>query len=373
MENADVNRANCVLIASKGASRTHLLRIRTSAALAGLLLMAGCSGGASSPSSAPQSVPESAVASAVPTESPQPTPTPDPLAAVQHDLGSLQDRDGFMQFYVTGTPDWQAVTADMVWVGNDSTNELHRIDPTTNALTTIALDFGPCNGLAVGFGAIWSADCDGKQLVRVDQVTGEVAARIPTTVGSGGEGLTGAGEGFVWMIGSPGKLIVVNPATNAIAATIDVPAGAVSVAVGFGAVWVTDPGTGSVLRIDPVSLEITATIAVGGKPRFLTAGEGAVWVLNQADGTVARIDPATASVVATVDAGSPGKGGCIATGGGSVWTTTFDRPLTRIDASTNQVLEQYLGFGGDCVSFAFGSVWLSNLRRGTIWRIPFPQ
>ena len=62
----------------------------------------------------------------------------------------------------------------------------------------------------------------------------------------------------------------------------------------------------------------------------------------------------------------------IAAGGGSVWTTTFDRPLSRIDATTNRVLEQYVGGqGGDSVSYGFGSVWLTNLRTGTIWRIPY--
>ncbi len=226
--------------------------------------------------------------------------------------------------------------------------------------------------MAAGFGSLWAADCGGSRLVRLDLVSGAITGQLPTTVGSGGEGLTGLGEGYVWMIGTPGSLIAVDPATVQVVATIAVPIGAVSVAVGFGAVWVADPSAGTVLRIDPSSRAVTATIGVGGEPRFLVAGEGAVWVLNQADGRVARIDPASATVAATILVDSAGFGGDIAAGGGSVWTTTFDRPLSRIDATTNRVLEQYVGGqGGDSVSYGFGSVWLTNLRTGTIWRIPY--
>ena len=87
---------------------------------------------------------------------------------------------------------------------------------------------------------------------------------------------------------------------------------------------------------------------------------------------MARIDPASATVAATILVDSAGFGGDIAAGGGSVWATTFDRPLSRIDATTNEVVEQYVGGqGGDSVSYGFGSVWLTNLRTGTIWRIPY--
>jgi len=33
------------------------------------------------------------------------------------------------------------------------------------------------------------------------------------------------------------------------------------------------------------------------------------------------------------------------------------------------VTDRYVGAGGDCISFSAGSVWLSNLHLGTVWRI----
>ena len=309
---------------------------------------------------------------AVESPSPSPTSTSDPLAAVRRHVAELRDVPGFAEFLVSGAPDWSAVADDAVWIGNEPSQRLQRLDPGSNSFTNFARGFGPCNGLAVGFGSLWSADCEGSRMIRVSLATGAIEAEIPSQIGSGGEGLTAAGEGFVWFIGTPGTLVIVDPATNT-TSTMEVPVGAVAATVGFGAVWLSDQGEQNVLRIDPVARTITATIEIGGTPRFLVAGEGAVWVLNQANGTVARIDPATNTVTATIVADSPGQGGCIAVGSGAVWTTTFDRPLTRIDAATNEVTAQYMGGqSGDCVAVGFDSVWLSNLRLGSVWRIPLP-
>src|SRR4029453_14734690 len=110
-------------------------------------------------------------------------------------------------------------------------------------------------------------------------------------------------------------------------------------------------------------------IAVGKSPRFIAAGGGAVWTLNQGDGSVSRIDPKTNKVVATIDVGVPGPGGEIAVGEGSVWVTAFEFPLSRIDPSTNTVVQQFAGKGGDAVRVGLGSVWLSNPEAGNAWRI----
>jgi len=86
------------------------------------------------------------------------------------------------------------------------------------------------------------------------------------------------------------------------------------------------------------------------------------------DGTVTRIDPNTNKAVATIETGAP-KAGDIAVGEGAVWVSSFDFPLTRIEPDTNTVTQQWEGRGGDAVRAAFGSVWLSGLKEGFIWRI----
>jgi streptogramin lyase len=74
-------------------------------------------------------------------------------------------------------------------------------------------------------------------------------------------------------------------------------------------------------------------------------------------------------VIATVEVGVPGGGGEIAVGEGSVWVTSFEFPLSRIDPATNTVVQQFHGPGGDAVRVGLGSVWLSNLRQGNVWRL----
>ncbi len=124
-----------------------------------------------------------------------------------------------------------------------------------------------------------------------------------------------------------------------------------------------------VTRVDPHTNLVVETITVGKRPRFIAAGGGAVWTLNQGDGSVSRIDPKTNKVAATIEVGVPGGGGEIAVGEGSVWVTSFEFPLSRIDPTTNTVVQQFFGKGGDAVRVGLGSVWLSNLEAGNVWRI----
>jgi len=161
----------------------------------------------------------------------------------------------------------------------------------------------------------------------------------------------------------------VDPATNKVVAEIYVAPGSFAVAFGDNAVWVTSAEKNTLTRVNAQTHVIEATIPVGPKPRFLTVGEGGVWTLNQGDGSISRVDPKTNKVMATIEAGVPGGGGEISAGEGSVWVTTFEYPITRIDPSTNKVAQQFFGEGGDAIRVALGYVWLTNIRAGNVWRL----
>ena len=130
------------------------------------------------------------------------------------------------------------------------------------------------------------------------------------------------------------------------------------------------PGRPAEPVIDPAANRVVARIAVGRGPRFATAGAGAVWTLHPGDGTVSRVDVATGTVAATVPAGLSGRGGEIAFGFGAVWATLVGTPVTHIDAGTNAVLRQWIGPGGDSIRTGLGSVWLTDLKGGRVWRVP---
>ncbi|MBL0160369.1 MAG: hypothetical protein IPP47_25310 [Bryobacterales bacterium] len=274
-------------------------------------------------------------------------------------------------FPVPGVPDWTIDTPDGVWVSNGPKNSISRLDAKTNTvLATVTVGQKPCSGIAYGFGSLWVPNCGDKSVSRVDAKTGAVLATI--AVGpANSEGGIACSKDAAWLpTGAAGdKVARIDPKTNKVVAEVSVPAGSHTADFGEGAVWVTNSSGSVVTRIDPKKNKVTDTIEVGPKPRFLAVGEGFVWTLNQGDGTVSKVDPKSRKTIATIQLGIPGTGGEISTGGGAVWVTVFQIPITRIDAKTNKVTSQFAGPGGDAILFAHGSVWLSNLRQQNVWRI----
>lgn len=276
-------------------------------------------------------------------------------------------------FSIEGTPDWQVLTEDAVWVTNGPKNTIHRLDPATNrVIAAIPVGNKPCSGLAAGFGSIWVPICGDKALARVDAKTNQVTATIPVGPAQS-EGGIATGAGSVWLVSDmKGVLSRIDPAENKVVAEIAVPAGSASCIFADGAVWVTTPDSNLLTRVDPQTNRAAPSIAVGPHPRFLTAGSGSIWTLNQGDGTVTRVDATTGKVLARVEVGVPGPGGEIAYGMEHVWVTVFQIPLSEIDPATNTVIRQWTGSGGDSVRIGHGSIWLSNLRQQNVWRIEPP-
>jgi YVTN family beta-propeller protein len=274
-------------------------------------------------------------------------------------------------FPLEGTPDWQVMTEDSVWVANGPKNAIHRLDVKTNTVAaTIEVGKRPCSGLAAGFGSIWVPSCGDNALSRVDIKTNRVVATVPVGPADSEGGLA-TGAGSVWMLtDKKGILSRIDPQTNKVAAEIEVPSGSFACVFGEdGAVWISSTEQNLVARVDPKTNKVTDKINVGPQPRFLTAGASSIWTLNQGDGTISRVDVKTKSLLTNITVGIPGTGGEIAFGEGYIWATVFEIPLSQIDPATNKVIRQWRGAGGDSVRAAFGSVWLSNLRQQNLWRI----
>jgi virginiamycin B lyase len=272
-------------------------------------------------------------------------------------------------FEVPGAPDWIAID-ESVWISNYPKDTVARLDPKTNkVLAMVPVGSKPCCGLAAGFGSLWVPLCGDQALVRVDLKEGKITATIPIGIGDSEGGLA-SGAGSIWLVtDKKGTLARIDPATNKVVAEIQVPAGSFAVAFGEGAIWVTGTETNVLTRINPDTNLVVESIPVGKAPRFLTIGGGFVWTLNQTTGDVSKVDPNTNKVVATIEVGVPGRGGEIAFGEGSLWVTSFEFPISRIDPALGKVVQQFAGEGGDAIRVGLGSVWLSNIRAGTVWRL----
>ena len=152
---------------------------------------------------------------------------------------------------------------------------------------------------------------------------------------------------------------------------IPIPSGAVDVAVGKRAIWVS--GFGTTTRVDPSTNRVVAAVKTPGTEDYshVAVGLGAVWVSSDG-GRLYRIDPNSNRVVATILVGGPIVG--VATGGGYVWVT---RPtegigeLIRVDPATNRVTGAPIDAGPGPIAalYGFGALWITNSSPSSVVRV----
>lgn len=270
------------------------------------------------------------------------------------------------------TADWVAITADAVWVGSTGPNAVHRIDPQTNQLVaSVALPGEPCAGLATGFGSLWVPMCtQAPSLAKVNLITNQLTAVFAIGAAAAEAGIT-TGSDSVWLlVDKAGSLARIDPSSGTIRQTIRVPPGSYNPFFSDGRIWVTRVDGAELTSVDAATGTVLATARTGPNPRFLTAGGGAIWTLNQGDGTLTRVDARTKKATTTIALGTPGHGGDIGFGGGVVWTTMPNVPLSAVSSATSALLCQWVGAGGDSLGIGHDAIWLTDYHLGTISRIP---
>ena len=297
---------------------------------------------------------------------------PPAVRKVQLPFASLKSE---ATFKIGKNADWVQITDDAVWVASSKPASVHRIDPRTNKeVSVVPMPGDPCAGLAFGFGSLWVPLCgQPNSLARVDSRRNKISAILPLGP-AGGEGGIAVSRDSVWIVtDDAGTLVRINPLTNQVRQRISIAPGSYNPCFGDGLVWITGWTANLLTAVDAGTGKVVATIPVGPQPRFLTASPGAIWTLNQGDGTVTRVEARTRKVSATIEVGIPGHGGDIAWGKNTVWITMLGVPLTAIDERTNHVMRQWVGPGGDSLRFGHGSIWLTDLRRGTLSRIAYSE
>jgi virginiamycin B lyase len=276
-------------------------------------------------------------------------------------------------FKIGENADWVQITDDAVWVASSKPASVHRIDPDTDReVAVIPLPGIRCAGIAFGFESLWVPLCgQTNSIARIDASANRITAIL--SVGPAGEegGITTSYDS-VWIVtDDAGTLVRIDPATNEVRQKVSIAPGSYNPRFSDGTVWITGGTANLLTAVDATTGDVIAIIPVGPKPRFLTAGKGSIWTLNQGDGTVTRVDAQSKRVTATIAVGIPGHGGDIAWGAGFIWATVFDIPLTAIDATTNRVVHQWIGPGGDSLRFGHDSIWLTNYKQGTLSRIAY--
>jgi YVTN family beta-propeller protein len=131
-------------------------------------------------------------------------------------------------------------------------------------------------------------------------------------------------------------------------------------------VWVANEGDGTVSRIDLGTRRLRgAPIPVGKNPRAIAAVRGSVWVANFGGGSVTRIDADTGRVVQTV---SVGHGPIdVAVGRESVWVSTQEARVVRIDSRSGAVVDRDIGVKAEgALDLGEGRLWIADRVDGTL-------
>jgi len=233
-----------------------------------------------------------------------------------------------------------AVTAggDRIWVADSVDNLVITLDPrdgrTVGAPDTVA---NQPVGLVDGPGGIWVGSVLGGTVSVLDSRTGAVRASsaLPDGVSS-----LAVGYGAVWVTGQQSSLTRVDPTPVGLVLrwrSVSVGLGPAGVAVGAGSVWVADAQSASVTRVDPATLRVTGSWRLpdghGGfiQPAAIAVFGGRVWVADAVHDTVAAMDPASGAELGTAVA-LPGPIRALTAGDGALWAaTSYPGAVVRID------------------------------------------
>jgi virginiamycin B lyase len=137
----------------------------------------------------------------------------------------------------------------------------------------------------------------------------------------------------------------------------------------FDSVWMMSGA--KLVRVNPVDTTFTDTLLKGihGPFRGIAMGEGALWLPDIGTGTIHRFDPASSAVTLSFPAKLGDREGSIGVGEGSVWVTD-KLLLTRFNAATGaeEAKIELPGDGAGAIA-AFGSIWITSPRKNALYRI----
>jgi YVTN family beta-propeller protein len=257
-------------------------------------------------------------------------------------------------------PSGIAFGSGSLWVANLGDQTISRVDPNNRRMFPMIPVDGPPAAIAAGPRGLWVVENRGTSSVlvgRVDPVfdTFGSAAPIGDVDPTGPVAIAVQGNS-VWVAPSAGLLTRLDGATGKTGPQLDPNASPAGIAIGEGAIWLTDPEAGNVVRVDPSRFQ--TAIPAGDTPTGIAVGGDAVWVADSLDDAVYRIDPDTRSVTATIPVGRSPAG--VAYGAGSVWVANSgDGTVTRIDPHTRRTSTITVGGSPQAITIADGKAWVT--------------
>jgi hypothetical protein len=295
-------------------------------------------------------------------------PPPASTAATETVVPTTSAEAQVRRVEIPGSPDWLAASDEGVWVKLDI-GEVQLIDPDTATveaeIAVASPDVAPCQGIGVGFGSVWS--CSGSDVVRVDLEAREVVSRLALNKVSSQGHLVAHADRLWVLTGTGDTLVGVDPTTEQVVTTIQLPWRASDLGAGAAGLWALGASDGRALRVDPDSGAVLVDVALPD-PVAISVGSQ-VWV--GAKQMTVQLDATTGAMLTRISMGV-GQFGAVAADQSSVWVRNTTDFVTRFDATTGEPAETYesdVTSGGDML-LAFGSVWTSAFDDSAVIVIP---
>ena len=263
---------------------------------------------------------------------------------------------------ISDEPDWLATGFGSVWAlrGNGSVARLSSRGKVQADIDPELYQPPPCQGIGTSERAVWACATPGT-IMRIDPETNDVAETIEVPK-INEQGRLPFSDGQVWLlIGDGDNLAGLSEETSQLGDPIDLGTFCTDVAdrVVGSTLWVVCASEGVLLRVDLAKRKVTGKVTELPLAASVSVGEG-VWV--GFDKGIARIDPSSLEVTMLQKSVTPDRIRAI---GDHVWVREEggEAFLSRLDASSAEVRQvvaaKDLTSGGDVVELD-GTVWATS-------------
>ena len=251
-----------------------------------------------------------------------------------------------------------------VWVANDRSGTLARIDPATNRVTRRLRLRPGLFSVTHGFGALWVVNYETGTLARVDPRSGRVRSvrvgGVPFDVA--------AAFGRVWVTAwEAGRLVEVDPSTLRVVRRIAIGPRPTGLHVAGGGLWV---GFGrsatAIARFEPKSRKVERVPVGVRAPSWFVVGAGGLWI-QAADNVLVHVEGG--HVVDRLTFGRTLAQGALAADG-TLWIPDKEQNVVyRVDPRTARVLGSFAAGPGAFLALrAYGSMWVTSYAGADVWR-----
>ena len=264
-------------------------------------------------------------------------------------------------------PNTIALAGHSVWVSSFNDGLVRMQEAATTRRSTVFHGRG-VGAIASGQGSVWVAFGPLRMLQRMDARTARAIGPVVPLPHSSHS--LAVGKRVVWSAGrGPSTLVRVDSRAGHV--TDVLPIHVHGLAARGDSVWALADGKRELYEFSGSPLRLVRQVETGTDPDGVAVGAGAVWVTNSGDDTVMRLDLRTQRRTFIRVPDGPAK---IAVRGNSVWVTCReDDRLARIDARTRHTVLPTLRLRGDPFALGIDSrfVWVTLLSRNRVARVKY--